>query len=67
MTIETRHGSLSVHLSWRDWLYIAATIIGIVSMFFVAYLRHDRMLTELVSGQRMTEHRLNLIERKIDP
>lgn len=56
---------IRVSLSVRDWLYAVATIIGLVSVFMVAYLRHDRMLTELVSSQRMTEHRLTQIERNL--
>lgn len=56
---------IRVSLSVRDWLYAVATIIGLVGVFMVAYLRHDRMLTELVSSQRMTEHRLTQIERNL--
>ena len=65
MTIEHQDQRIRVSLSIRDWLYAVATIIGLVGVFMVAYLRHDRMLTELVSSQRMTEHRLTQIERNL--
>jgi len=65
MTIEHHDQRIRVSLSVRDWLYAVATIIGLVGVFMVAYLRHDRMLTELVSSQRMTEHRLTQIERNL--
>ena len=65
MTIEHQDQRIRVSLSVRDWLYAVATIVGLVGVFMVAYLRHDRMLTELVSSQRMTEHRLTQIERNL--
>jgi len=66
MTIRTRDGGvITAHLSWRDWVYIIVSIITVISLFFTAYLRHDRMLSDIAAGQRLTEHRLTVIERKM--
>ena len=57
---------IRVRLSPRDWIAILVVLVGIASAFAAGYLRHDRMLSELVAGQRMTDHRLSVVERKLD-
>lgn len=65
MTIENAP-EIRVRLSPRDWIALGVVLVGIASGFAAGYLRHDRMLSELVAGQRMTEHRLGMLERKLD-
>jgi hypothetical protein len=65
MTIEGQ-SEVRVRLSPRDWIGILVLLGSIASAFAAGYLRHDRMLSELVAGQRMTEHRLGMLERSLD-
>jgi len=65
VTIDNDGHRIKVSLSMKDWLWALTALLSVVSLFLAAYLRHDRMLTELVSSQRMTEHRLTQIERNL--
>ena len=64
MTIE-RTGQI-VHLSLKDWIAIAVGIGTLVVMIGGAYLRQDRMLSELMVLSRMQQDRLEKLERRID-
>lgn len=64
MTIE-RTGQI-VHLSLKDWIAIAVGIGTLVVMIGGAYLRQDRMLSELMVLSRLQQDRLEKLERRID-
>jgi CHASE1-domain containing sensor protein len=64
VTIE--HTGQIVHLSLKDWIAIAVGIGTLVVMIGGAYLRQDRMLSELMVLSRMQQDRLEKLERRID-
>lgn len=64
----TRDGSdpQTVRLSVRDYVALAAAVIATCAVFAGAYLRHDRMLERLVSGQEVQFNRIEKIESAVD-
>jgi len=61
-----RTGSTIVHLSSRDWCALL-TIAGTIGLGVLAsYLRHDRMLMELLTRQQATSERMEAVERSVE-
>lgn len=55
-----------VHLAIKDWITIAVGVGTLVVMISGAYLRQDRMLSELMVMSRMQQDRLTQLEQRID-
>lgn len=55
-----------VHLSMRDWIALSATIITLLTLILGAYLRQDRMLSELMVMTQMQQERLARLERQVE-
>lgn len=55
-----------VRLSIKDWITIAVGVGTLVVMIGGAYLRQDRMLSELMVLSRMQQERLEKLEHRID-
>ena len=59
-------GSSIVFLSTRDWCGIFAIGLTITLALVASYLRHDRMLTEVLTRQAATAERLEDVERSVE-
>ena len=55
-----------VRLSIRDWTTIIAVTVTLMTLIFGAYLRQDRMLSELMVLTRMQQERLAKLERQFE-
>lgn len=55
-----------VQLASRDWVGLLALSVTIITAFFAAYSRHDRMLSEISVSQQLQGERINRLEGKID-
>jgi hypothetical protein len=64
MTVEP--GSNVVKLSAGDWAKIAGVAVTLAASLLGVYVHHDRLLTQLVTQQQYTNHRLDRIELKLD-
>ena len=64
----TRDGSdpQTVRLSVRDYVTLAAAVVVTCAVFAGAYLRHDRMLERLGSGQQVQFERIEKVENAVD-
>lgn len=56
----------TVRLSMRDYVAFLAAIITISGIFLGAYLRHDRLLSEVLAMQRTQGERVEKLERAVD-
>ena len=56
----------SVQLSSKDWVGLLALSMTIISAFFMAYQRHDRLLSEIAVSQQLQGERINRLENKLD-
>lgn len=56
----------SVQLSSKDWVGLLAISVTIISAFFMAYQRHDRLLSEIAISQQLQGERINRLENKLD-
>ena len=61
-----RTGSSVVHLSGRDWFGLLAICSTVCLAVLGSYLRHDRMLTEVLTRQQATSERLEDVERSVE-
>ena len=66
MTRTHRAGGDIVKLSTRDWLAIVAIIIPTAIFIINGYLRHDRMLTQVITQQHSINDRLERVESTLD-
>lgn len=57
---------LVVRLSTRDWLAIATILTTIATIAGGAYLRQDRMLSELMAISRLQQDRIARLESQMD-
>jgi hypothetical protein len=62
----TTSSGIVVRLSWGDWAKIAAGMATILSFAIGAYLRQDRMLSELVAIQHQQQQRIARLENQMD-
>ena len=65
MTRDSDRSSI-VFLSTRDWCGIFAIGLTIALALVASYLRHDRMLTEVLTRQAATGERLEDVERSVE-
>lgn len=63
--MTTQAGAV-VRLSGGDWIKIGAGLITVLSVATTAYLRQDRMLSELVAIQQQQQQRLVRLENQMD-
>ena len=56
----------SVQLSSKDWVGLLAISVTVISTFFMAYQRHDRLLSEIAISQKLQGERINRLENKLD-
>ena len=59
------HGQI-VHLAGRDWLGIMAISLALLGAVTTQYLRHDRLLTEVLVRQAGSTERMESIERAVE-
>ncbi len=62
----TRGTDNTVRLSLRDWAGLAALALGLLGTLTAQYLRHDRLLTELLVRQAATSERVQQVERAVE-
>ena len=56
----------TVRLCTRDWLAIVGICATVGGALLVNFLSHDRLLTQLVTQQEITNKRLDKIESKLE-
>jgi len=56
----------TVTLSTKDWVTMFSVIVPIAVLVVFGWLRHDRMLTELVVQQGSLGDRLERVEETLD-
>ena len=64
--VMTRGTDNTVRLSLRDWAGLAALALGLLGTLTAQYLRHDRLLTELLVRQAATSERVQQVERAVE-
>ena len=55
-----------VRLSGRDWCGLAALAIAVLGAITTQYLRHDRLLTEVLVRQALMAERVEQVERAVE-
>ena len=58
----TRQGGDTVRLSIRDWLGIATLTLTVVAVLGSQFIRHDRLLTEVLVKQQALADRVEMME-----
>ncbi len=66
MVMTKEPGSQTVKLSGRDWLGLAALAVGLLGTLTTQYLRHDRLLTEVLVRQAAMQERVQQVERAVE-
>ena len=66
MTRTHKNGRDVVQLSTRDWLAAMALILPISIFIISGYLRHDRMLTQVIVQQQSLSERMIRVESTLD-
>ena len=56
----------TVTLSTKDWVTVLSVMIPVAVLVIFGWLRHDRMLTELVVHQVSLSDRLERVEETLD-
>lgn len=56
----------TVRLCARDWIAIVTITITVAGAMLATFLNHDRLLTQLVTQQEITNKRLDKIEHKLE-
>ena len=56
----------TVTLSTKDWVTVLSVMIPVAVLVVFGWLRHDRMLTELVVHQVSLSDRLERVEETLD-
>jgi len=54
-----------VKLSLGDWVRLVALIVTISIVLLGAYLRHDRMLSQVLHSMEHQQSRLSLLEQRL--
>lgn len=54
-----------VRLSLGDWVRLVALVVTIAIVLGGAYLRHDRMLTQVLHSMDHQQQRLQLLEQRL--
>ena len=64
----TRKGTPTdiVTLSVKDWITLLGIGLPVMVLCVLGWLRHDRLLTEVVTHQRMLTDRLERVENTLD-
>ena len=64
----TRKGTptVIVTLSVKDWITLLGIGLPVMVLCVLGWLRHDRLLTEVVTHQRMLTDRLERVENTLD-
>lgn len=64
----TRKGTPTeiVTLSVKDWITLLGIGLPVLVLCVLGWLRHDRLLTEVVTHQRMLTDRLERVESTLD-
>ena len=67
-TDVTRTGKSAevVTLSAKDWLTLVGILMPVVVLVIFGWIRHDRLLTEVVANQIMLKDRLERVETNLD-
>ena len=65
MTRSTTHRDI-VSLSVNNWLALIAIIVSALLFIVSGYLRHDRLLTEVIVQQQAQAERMERLERTLD-
>ena len=55
-----------VTLSVRDWLTLVGILMPVVILVIFGWIRHDRLLTEVVANQIMLKDRMERVEVNLD-
>ena len=63
---QTKKGCDIVQLSSRDWLVVMTIVVPIFLFVVHGYLRHDRMLTQVITHQQSIGERLQRVESTLD-
>jgi hypothetical protein len=61
----TTLSGVKVSLQWSDWVRIIAIVVTIGLALAGAFLRHDRMLGEVLANVQQQERRLQLLEQRL--
>lgn len=61
----TTTSGLKVRLQWGDWVRLGAILVTLTVALLGAYLRHDRMLSEVLLNVQQQERRLQLLEQRL--
>ena len=66
MTRLHKNGRDVVQLSTRDWIAAIALVLPISIFIISGYLRHDRMLTQVIVQQQSLSERMIRVENTVD-
>tara|TARA_Y100000593_G_scaffold63420_2_gene117220 strand:- start:8223 stop:8549 length:327 start_codon:yes stop_codon:yes gene_type:complete len=55
-----------VRLSGKDWVGLLALAVGLLGAITTQYLRHDRLLTQVLVRQEAMAERLGQVERAVE-
>ena len=61
----TRSSGDTVRLSGRDWLGIATLSLSLVVLLGSQFIRHDRLLTEVLVKQQALADRVEMMELQL--
>ena len=61
----TRSNGDTVRLSGRDWLGIATLSLSLVVLLGSQFIRHDRLLTEVLVKQQVLADRVEMMEMQL--
>ena len=61
----TRQDAETVRLSSRDWLGVVTLTLTVVVLLGSQFMRHDRLLTEVLVKQQVLADRVEMIEAQI--
>ena len=62
----TRNHDNVVRLSRQDWAGLLGVFITLVVLMSSAYLRHDRLIIEVLTRQEIITDRIDRIEQQFD-
>ena len=62
----TKGGGNIVRLSGRDWAGLAALALAVLGAITGQYLRHDRLLTDVLVRQAAMAERVEQVERAVE-
>ena len=62
----TKDSGQTVRLSGRDWAGLATLAVVVLGSITTQYLRHDRLLTEVLIRQTLMAERVEQVERAVE-